>query len=105
MIDDVTLVTWGNVNGNVVALIWLKPGFVLLDTVDTCGEGQNMTSQQSNPLIECPDGTTIAYQPDGQPFTSNPPQYQEPLGVHPVVLGWDGSLLANLDVHDLAAGQ
>jgi len=91
-------VSWANADGNVYVVFQVPQGHVVIDPVDTCGEGQNMTTDpQGAAVIECPDGSTIGYTSDGQPLKTNPQAYQDPLDTHPAIVSWDGMVLSELE--------
>jgi len=87
---------WADVGGNQVIAAWTGDGFVIVDAVDTCGEGQNMTYVDGWPVLECPDGTTVSYDGDGHALPGNPPEYQGSVDVYPAISAHDGHLLAQL---------
>ncbi len=87
---------WAGVGGNQVIAAWTGDGFVIVDAVDTCGEGQNMTVVDGWPVLECPDGTTVSYDVDGSAFPDNPPEYRASVDVYPAISAYDGHLLAEL---------
>jgi hypothetical protein len=72
-------------------------GYVMLGPV-TCDDNGSLTTAWA-PSIACPDNLTGAtWDAKGRPSATNPPGFQHPLAVHPVIHSWDGKLLGSFEV-------
>jgi hypothetical protein len=71
---------------------------VLLGPMPSCGADavQDAATNVRAALLECADGTKGGWTIDGQPLSTDSPNFLDPVGVNHVVRAWDGTLLSPL---------